>query len=224
MKVIIFGATGMIGQGALRECLADETIESILSIGRSSTESRSIKLREEILPDLSDLSSIESKLKGFDACFFCLGTASPGKTEEEYSRVTYDLTVNVAETLAKLNPGMTFIYVSAQGSDRSEKGPIMWARVRGRLENKLLTMPFKGVYSFRPGIVQPQDGIHSRVKSYRMMYNILKPVLPGLRRAFPGAISSTRLIGQAMISVAENGYESQILSTPDFRKAAKSRL
>jgi uncharacterized protein YbjT (DUF2867 family) len=220
MKVIIFGATGMVGQGVLKECLLDPEIDSILSIGRSSTGIEHPKFKGLNHQDLTNYEGVESQLTGFDACFYCLGTQSSGKTESEYTRVTYDFTIAAAETLLRLNPRMTFIYVSGEGADSSEQSRTMWARVRGKTENALLRMTFQAVYIFRPGLIQPLDGIQSKTRSYRIFYNVAKPFLPIFRIAFPSLISTTRNIGLAMISVAKNGYEKKILRTPDFNKLA----
>jgi uncharacterized protein YbjT (DUF2867 family) len=223
MKIIIFGATGMVGQGVLRECLLDSRIESVLSIGRSLTNIVHPKLKELNHQDLTNYHGLDAQLTGFDACFFCLGMQSSGKTETEYVRVTYDFTIAAAETLLRLNPQMIFIYVSGEGADSSEKSRTMWARVRGKTENALLRMPFKAVYIFRPGVIQPLNGIQSKTKSYRIFYNLTKPLLPIFRLAFPTLVSTTENIGRAMISVAIHGYEKKILKTADFNKIAKQR-
>jgi len=216
MKVIIFGATGMIGQGALRECIQDVNIEQILVIGRTPIYNHPPKVRVLIQADLMNYDEIESELTGYDACFFCLGTTSAGKSEAEYTLITYDLTLAAARTLFKVNPQMVFIYVSAMGADSTEKGPIMWARVRGKTENELLRIPFKGVYCFRPGFIQPLDGIESKTKWTRLFYKLTKPLMPLLTRVFAKSISSTQQIGQAMIMVATTGANKKILSTADF--------
>ncbi len=152
MKVVLFGATGMVGQGVLRECLLDPDVESVLAVVRNASLPQHDKLREIVHQDVFDLAAIEDRLSGYDACFFCLGVSSVGMKEETYRRVTYDLTVSVAKTLAKLNPTMTFIYVSGAGTDSTERGRSMWARVKGRTENALLQMPFKAVFLFRPAL------------------------------------------------------------------------
>ena len=159
MKVILFGATGMVGQGVLRECLLDADVESVLAIVRNPSLPQHLKLREIIYQDVSDLSAIADRFSGYDACFFCLGVSSVGMKEEAYRRVTYELTVSVARTLVKLNPTMTFIYVSGAGTDSTERGRSMWARVKGRTENALLQMPFKAVFLFRSAYIQPLHGI-----------------------------------------------------------------
>lgn len=221
MKLLLFGATGMVGQGALRESLRDTEVETVLVVGRTPCgEKKNPKLQELLLDDLSRLEGVEAKLKGFDACLFCLGTPSAGKTEAAYRKITYDLTLAVAETLCRLNPAMTFLYVSGEGADSTEKGPVMWARVRGQTENALFRLPFKGVYVFRPGVIQPLHGIQSKTKAYRLFYSLAKPLLPLARFAFPNQISSTEILGRALLSVAKKGAGERILKTRDFVKLA----
>ena len=221
MKVIIFGATGMIGQGVLRECVLDENIEQILVIGRTPIYNYPPKVRMLIREDLMQYEEIQSELIGYDACFFCLGTTSAGKSEADYKQITYDLTLAAAHALYKVNPSMVFIYVSAWGADSSEMGPIMWARIRGKTENALLEIPFKGVYCFRPGFIQPLDGIESKTKWTRLFYHYSKPLMPLLTKLFKKSISSTAQIGQAMIEVAATGSNKKILSTKDFAEIVK---
>ena len=216
MKVLIFGATGMVGQGVLRECLLDPEVELAVTVGRTATGAQDAKLREIVLADMKNYTEIEDQLAGFDACFFCLGVSSSGMKEADYARVTYDLTLAAAETLSQLNPQMTFLYVSGQGTDSSERGRTMWARVKGRTENALLRLPLKA-YMFRPGMIEPLDGIKSKTPAYRLLYKICGPLLPALRWAFPNQVLSTREIGQAMLAVAKRGYEKQILETRDIR-------
>jgi uncharacterized protein YbjT (DUF2867 family) len=175
-------------------------------------------LREIVHPDLRDLAAIEGELAGFDACFFPLGVSSSGMKEADYDRITYGLTLAAAQTLSRLNPGMTFIYVSGAGTDSTEKGRIMWARVKGRTENALLRLPLNA-YMFRPGIIQPLDGIQSKTTSYRIGYAIMKPLLPLLHWALPNQVLTTREIGQAMLAVAKRGYASRIMETKDIRAA-----
>lgn len=218
MKVLIFGSTGMVGQGVLRECLLSTEVEKVVSIGRTPVEPQGSKHRDLVHKDLWNYNAIESELKGFDACFFCLGTPSAGKSEAEYTKVTYDLTLAAAKTLARLNPRMTFIYVSGEGADSSENSKIMWARVRGKTENALLRLPFKGVYIFRPGIIQPLHGVKSKTTLYRISYNILGPLLPLLRSLSPNLLTTTEKIGRAMIAIAKNGADKKILSTVDFNR------
>ena len=216
MKVILFGATGMVGQGVLRECLLDPSVERVLSIGRTTTGLRDPKLREAIPQDLFDLSTIESELSGFDACFFCLGISSSGMAEADYRRITYDLTRAVAQTLVKLNPNLTFIYVSGAGTDSSERGRVMWARVKGQTENALLRMPFKAAYMFRPAVIVPLHGIQSKTKSYRIFYAATKPLLPVLYKLFPRYVTTTEQLGLAMIRVVRKGSATPVLESADI--------
>ncbi|MCE0721769.1 MULTISPECIES: NAD-dependent epimerase/dehydratase family protein [Legionella] len=215
-SIIIFGASGMIGQGVLRESLLDSQIEKVIIVVRNPLGQSHPKLHEIVQKDLFDYKNIEDQLVHIDACYFCLGTPSAGKTEAEYARITKELTLIAAQTLLRLNPQLTFIYVSGEGADSSETSPMMWARVRGQTENELLKMPFKQVFIFRPGIIQPLDGIQSRTRLYRLGYSMLKPLLPILRYFLPGFISSTQLLGQAMLKITRNGYNKSILKTKDF--------
>ena len=221
MNVLLFGATGMVGQGVLRECLLDPGVLLVQTVGRSATGVQHSKLREVVHNDLSHYAAIEPKLSGFDACFFCLGVTSSGMTEEIYERLTYGITMVAAEILSRLNPQMTFIYVSGSGTDSSERGRIMWARVKGKTENALLRLPFKAAYMFRPGIIEPLHGAKSRTPLYNVFYTLGKPLLPLLRLAFPDQILTTEQVGRAMLAVARHGFPKQILESKDIRAAAK---
>jgi uncharacterized protein YbjT (DUF2867 family) len=221
MRVVLFGATGMVGQGVLRECLRDCGVESVLSIGRSPTGTRDAKLRELVRSDLWDYSDVEAELAGVDACFFCLGVASSGMAEEQYEKITYGITLAAAGVLARLNPRMTFVYVSGMGADSSEQGRVMWARVRGRTENALLRLPF-AAYVFRPGFIQPLDGIQSRTKLYRVLYKVVAPVMPLLRAAFPKFVLTTEEIGRAMLVVARKGWTKRVLEVRDIRAVVEA--
>jgi uncharacterized protein YbjT (DUF2867 family) len=220
MKVILFGATGMVGQGVLRECLADPKISHILSIVRTASGVQQGKLREIEHKDFTNFSPIEKELSGFDACFFCLGISVTGLTEEAYRRITYDYTLAAAQILSRLNPDMTFIYVSGEGTDATEKGRTMWARVKGETENALLRLPFKSAYMFRPGYIQPLDGIVSKQKLYRLVYMVTTPLYPLLKRLFPKMVTNTRQIGLAMIQVAKQGTTKKILINADINELA----
>lgn len=220
MKVLIFGATGMVGQGVLRECLLDVGVTRVVTVGRAATGQKHPKLRELVARDLYDLSPLSSQLDGFDACFFTLGTTAAGKSEAEYSRVSYDLTLSIARTLLPLNPAMTFIYVSGSGTDSTERGRVMWARVKGRTENALLALGFKGAYMFRPGLIVPMHGITSRTKWYRVLYAIMSPLVPLIRAAFPDSVTTTERVGRAMLAVARKGYRKQVLEPVDINQAA----
>jgi uncharacterized protein YbjT (DUF2867 family) len=220
VNILIFGATGMVGQGVLRECLADSDVRVVQTIGRTPTRAQNSKLREIVHGDLTNYQSVEPQLTGFDACFFCLGVSSSGMTEQDYGRLTYDVTLAAAQTLFRLNPQMTFVYVSGAGTDSSEKGRTMWARVKGRTENGLLRLPFNAVYMFRPGMIQPLEGLRSKTPSYRVLYTLTKPLLPILRALFPNHVLTTRQIGLAMLSVAKRGFPQSILESKDIRAAA----
>ena len=215
MNVLLFGATGMVGQGVLRECLLDPGVARVVTLGRSATGQRHDKLREIVRADLMNVPSYEPELGRFDACFFCLGVSAAGMTEERYTRVTYDLTLAVAQTLARLNPSMTFIYVSGMGTDSTERGRTMWARVKGRTENALLKLPFKA-YMFRPGVIIPLHGITSRTSWYQVLYVLFKPLLPIVKRISPSAVTTTEQLGRAMLTVARGGYAKRILESSDI--------
>jgi uncharacterized protein YbjT (DUF2867 family) len=216
MKVILFGATGMVGQGVLRECLLDPDVHQVLSIVRTPTNQQQPKLRELVHTDFFDYSGIESQLTGFDACLFSLGVSSAGMDEAKYTHLTYDLTLAAARTLARLDPNMTFIYISGAGTDSTERGRIMWARVKGRTENDLLKLPFRSAYMFRPGFIQPLHGIRSKTRLYQALYTALNPILPLLRSAFPKYVTTTEQLGRAMLKVAKQGYPQPILESKNI--------
>ena len=220
MNVLLFGATGMVGQGVLRECLIDPDVQRVQTIGRTGTGAQHPKLREIVHADLWHYASIESQLTGFDACFFCLGVASAGMAEPDYERVTYGITMAAAETLSRLNPRMTFVFVSGAGADSSEHGRVMWARIKGKTENAVLRLPFKAAFVFRPGVIQPLHGIRSRTALYRVLYAVTKPLLPLFRRALPGYILTTEQLGRAMLTVARTGAPKRVLESPDINVLA----
>jgi uncharacterized protein YbjT (DUF2867 family) len=216
MKVILFGATGMVGQGVLRECLLDPEVARVLAIGRMATGQHHAKLHEIVHKDLTDLSGISSQLSGYDACFFCLGVSSVGMAEPDYRRITYDLTLSVARILAEQNPNMTFVYVSGAGTDSSEHGRSMWARVKGETENALLRLPFQGAYMFRPGYIHPLHGALPKIRWIRVSYAIIGPFYPVLKTLFPMSVTTTEQIGRAMLRVARQGYPKPVLESPDI--------
>jgi uncharacterized protein YbjT (DUF2867 family) len=219
MNVIVFGGTGMIGQGVIRECLIDPGVERVLTIGRSATGIKDGKLRELVHHDMWRYDSVEAELSGLDACFFCLGVSSVGMNEADYERVTVGIAVAAAETLVRLNPSLTFVYVSGAGSDSSERGRIMWARVKGKAENAILRL-FESGYVFRPGVVQPLHGIRSRTAAYRVLYSITAPLLPLVRRLMPGYILTTEQFGRAMLVVARRGAPKRVLENRDIAALA----
>jgi uncharacterized protein YbjT (DUF2867 family) len=215
VKVILFGATGMVGQGALRECLLRDEVESVLAIGRTGTGVRHPKLREIVRDDLMDLSPIAEELAGYDACLFCLGVSSAGMNEATYRRITYDLTLAVARTLADVHKGMRFLYVSGSGTDSSGTGRIMWARVKGQTENALLDLPLDA-YMFRPGFIQPMHGVKSKTRLYRAMYAVTSPLYPLVRRVGRKFVTSSETLGAAMVDVAANGAGKRVLESSDI--------
>jgi uncharacterized protein YbjT (DUF2867 family) len=219
LRIILFGATGMVGQGVLRECLLDPDVDAVVSIGRGATGQAHPKLREIVRADLRDLSAVEPALSGFDACFFCLGVSSAGMKEEDYRRVTYDLTLAVAATLARRNPAMTFIYVSGAGTDSTEHGRSMWARVKGETENALLRLPLRA-FLFRPAGIVPLHGITSKTRWYRIAYALTRPLWPVLLKLFPQFVTTTERVGRAMLRVAGNGFPKPILESRDINDLA----
>jgi uncharacterized protein YbjT (DUF2867 family) len=206
MKVIVFGASGMVGYGVLRECLLDPDVTEVLAIGRSPLGRTHEKLTENIQPDLTDLSTVD--FAGYDACFFCLGVSSAGMKEEAYRHITYDFTMAAARPFAEANPEGTFVYVSGVGTD--EHGRSMWGRVKGKTENDLLAMPFKA-YMFRPGYIQPMHGAKSRTRLYRVLMGVFVPLYPLIRRLAPNFVTTTEQIGLAMLRAAKSGAPQKIL-------------
>ena len=216
MKVILFGGSGMVGQGVLRECLIDPGVEAVLSIGRSPLGVEHPKLRELLHKDFTDYSAIEPQLAGYDACFFTLGVSSIGMDAERYRHLTYDLTMAAARTLARLNPGMVFTYVTGRGTDSTEQGSLMWARVKGKTENDLLKLPFKAAYMFRAAGIQPLHGVRSKTGWINAVYAVTAPLLAVMVRATPNYMTTSERLGRAMIKVARDGYPRPILESADI--------
>lgn len=217
IRAVITGATGMVGEGVLHECLAHPDVEQVLVLGRRSCGVTHPKLTEILREDMSDLTGIRGELKGYTACYYCLGATSAGKTEEEYTRLTHDLTLQIAGLLAEQNPGMVFCYVTAAGTDRTEQGRSMWARVKGRTENNLLKLPFKKVYFFRPGFIRPTPGLtraHKYYKAIGWLYPVIRPL-------FPKYVITLQEIGRAMIQVTNRHYHSDIMESRDIAVMAK---
>jgi len=212
MKVILFGATGMVGQGVLRECLRDEGVETVLVIGRNSVDRAHPKLRELISKDLFDFSAAGQELQGYDACFFCLGVSAAGMNEADYTRLTYDLTLGWAKVLADINPAMTFIYVSGAGTG----GKSMWAKVKGRTEDALLDL-FPSAYMFRLGALRAMNGEVSKTRWTRIAYTVFRPLWPLVRLLAPGSMITTEELGRAMIRVAQQGSPKRVLENRDLR-------
>ncbi len=209
----------MVGAGVLMECLEDPRVRSVLVVGRNPCGVVHPKLREHIRSDFYDYSDATADLKGQDACFFCLGVSAAGMDEAAYLHVTYDLTLAAARALISLNPGLTFCYVSGEGTDSSERGRFMWARVKGKTENHLLRMPFRA-YVFRPGFIQPLNGVRSKTRLYQAFYNVLGPLFPLLRRLLPSHVTTTINVGRAMIEAAASGYSKHVLENRDINELA----
>ncbi len=217
MKVIVTGATGMVGEGVMHQCLQHNDISEVLVINRKPCGVQHSKLKEIIHSNFFDLSAVENQLNSYDACFFCLGVSSVGMKEEEYTKLTYTLTMNFAQTLARLNNAMTFCYISGTSTDSTEQGKLMWARVKGKTENDLMKLPFKGVYNFRPAIIQPLKGAKNTLK----LYKYLGWLLPVIKTLMPNYISRLDELGDAMINAAIKGYEKNILEVKDIAVLAK---
>ncbi|MEK8132437.1 NAD-dependent epimerase/dehydratase family protein [Paenibacillus filicis] len=216
MKVILTGATGMVGEGVLHECLLDPEVEEVLVISRRISGMSHPKLTELVHDNFFDLSSIAERLKGYDACFYCLGISSVGKSEADYTRITYDMTMHMAELLSRSNPGMVFCYITGSGTDSTEQGRSMWARVKGRTENHLLQLPFRAAYMFRPSYIHPTKGLkntYSYAWTITWLYPLLKPL-------FPNQLLTMKELGNAMLQVARTGYEKPILQVPDILRLA----
>jgi len=224
MKVIITGATGMIGKGVLLECLDHEAISGVLVIGRNPVGIDHPKLKEQLHQDFADFTPLTESLAGYDACYFCLGISAAGLSEGQYRKITYDYTIALAEILYKNNPAMTFIYVSGQGTDSAETSSMMWARVKGKTENDLLGMGFRHAFMFRPGFITPLRGIKSRTKAYQFMYDYFMWLVRAVKAIAPNSVVNTTQIGLAMIQATLDGYEKNIISAKDVIILAERQL
>jgi uncharacterized protein YbjT (DUF2867 family) len=216
MKVIITGATGMVGEGVMHECNLISDVSEILLLTRKPSGYAGGKIKDLIVNDFYNLSDIESSLIGYDSCLFCLGTTSVGKTDEEFYKISYSLTMSVANTLAKVNPNMTFCYISGTGTDSTEKGRTAWARTKGKTENDLMKLPFKAVYNFRPGYLHPTPGLKNTLSYYKY----LSWLYPVFNLFGSGFVSTLAQLGQAMINASKNGYKTQIIEVNDIKKLA----
>lgn len=217
IKPVILGATGMVGEGVLHTCLGSSKVEEALVINRKPCGVTHPKLKEIIHRDFMDIRQLESELSGYNACFFCMGVSSVGMKEDDYRRITYDITMHIAGVLLNLNPGMTFCYVSGEGTDSTEKGKLAWARIKGKTENDLLNMGFGAAYMFRPGLIKPIKGMKNTYKVYRLM----APVLPLILKLFPKHSCRLDDLGNAMINCALSGYDKNVLENTDIGKAGK---
>ena len=220
MRVVLFGATGMIGGGALIECLADDRVTAVQTISRSPTRVSHPKLTEVLHQDFFDLQPLADRLRGYDACFYCLGVTAVGLDEAAYSRVTYDLTLVAAKAYLAANPSGTFCYISGAGADSSERGRTMWARVKGRTENALLALGFSRVYLLRPGFIQPVKGVRSKTAWYQAFYTAMTPFSPLIRLLLPGLATTTSALGRALIQLGVAGFSTAIVTTRDINRLA----
>jgi len=220
LHVVIFGATGMVGAAALLECLDDARVASVLAVVRRPTGMAHPKLTEIVRDDFFDYAQLRARFAECDACFFCLGVSSAGLTEAAYSRLTYDLTLAAAGAMAAANPQMTFCYVSGQGTDSTEHGRTMWARVKGRTENALLALPFRRAFMLRPGLIQPLRGVRSRTPLYQAFYTVLGFLVPLLRRLAPDQVTTSVGVGRALIRLAADGYPRTIITPADINRLA----
>ncbi len=218
VKIVLFGATGMIGQGVLRECLLDPSVEAVLTVGRAATGVQHEKLREVVHADLADLSPIDAELAGHDACFYCLGVSAAGYDEAAYTRITLDFALEAARRLHAHAPDMTFVFVSGGGTD-PEAGA-MWARVKARAEAAILALGFRSACAFRPALIRPRHGAVSRTTSYRVLYAILWPILPFLEALLPSLVTSTEKVGRAMLAVAKRGAPKPVMENADINALA----
>ncbi|MEV0900326.1 NAD-dependent epimerase/dehydratase family protein [Actinoplanes sp. NPDC049802] len=214
MRVIVFGATGMVGQGVLRECLLAPDVTGVLVVTRTPTGVHHAKLREVTLTDFTDLSPIEAELTGYDACFYCLGVSSVGMSEVDYTRVSHDFPMAAARALAPLNPDITFVYVSGEGTDASSR--LMWSRVKARTEREIMEM-FRNGYAFRPGFIQPTHGVRSKTRWYNAAYTVIAPLVPMIRRVAPRYVTTTGAVGRTMLQVARTGFPDRVVTTADMR-------
>jgi uncharacterized protein YbjT (DUF2867 family) len=216
LRVILFGASGMVGSAVLSECLTDDRVEAVLCVGRSSCGQSHPKLKELLHGDLFDLGPLAAQLTGYNACFFTLGTSSVGMNEADYTRVTYDLTMAVANELLKHNPGLAFCFISGVGTDETEQGRVMWARIKGKAENALLRLPFRAAVMFRLGALLPVKGFRSKTAWIRVAYTLSRPLLPLLAVLFPNSIATPRSLGRAMIKAGLGEAPKARLLPKDF--------
>ena len=216
MKILLFGATGMVGQGVLRECVRDVGVTQVVCVGRRPSGAAGDKIGDLIVADPGDLRVVEAHLLGFDACFFCLGVSSVGMSEADYRRITHDMTLGAATTLARLNPQMTFTYVTGRGTDSTEQGSSMWARVKGETENALLRLPFKAACMFRPGVIRPMHRVRSKTALYRIAYLVATPLFALMDRFAPGTLLTSEQMGRAVLAVARGAAAKPVLEVEDI--------
>lgn len=222
MKLVIFGASGMVGQGVLRECLQAPDVEAVLAVGRTTLAQQHPKLQQLVLPDLFDYGAVQEQLAGYDACFFCLGVSTSETDEAGFIRINHDLPLAAGQVLAQRNPHMAFVYISGRGTDTTEQGSVMWARVKGRTENALQRLGFRAVYLFRPGFIVPMHGEKSKTHLLRLLYGGLGWLLTPLRTLMPASILDTERMGLAMLEVVRQGHRTAIIESPEIHRLSQA--
>lgn len=216
MKAVVFGASGMVGQAVLRECIMDMSVDSVIAVTRSPMSLINPKFRNIVHADFLNFSPLAKQLKGVDVCFYCLGVASAGLSEAEYTKITCDYTLAAAKTLLKINPKISFVFISGMGADASEKGRVMWARVKGKTENELAKLKLRRLVVIRPAFIEPKDGIKSRTRLYRWLYILFWPVMPLIKLLAPNSVITTRSLGKLMIYLAREGSAKPVLESRDL--------
>lgn len=216
MKAVVFGASGMVGQAVLRECIMDMSVDSVVAVTRSPVGLINPKFINIIHEDFLNFAALAKKLKGVDACFYCLGVASAGLSEADYMKITCDYTLAAAKTLLKINPKISFVFISGMGADSSEKGRVMWARVKGKTENELMKLKFSRLVVIRPAFIEPKDGIKSRTRLYRWLYILFWPIMPMIKLLAPKSVITTRALGKLMIYLARTGSPKPVLESRDL--------
>ena len=217
LRILLFGASGMVGQGVLRECLLDTAVKEVVCVGREPLKEQHPKLKQIVIKDLFRLADQSQEFEGFDGCFFTIGISAAGLTEAEYARVNLDLPESIGELLSRLNPQMSFVYVSGAGCDSSEKGSVMWARVKGKTENRLLRLPFRRAYMFRPAIVVPKNGESSKTPLYNYFYIFLRPFFGLLEKLPGGVVATTEDIGRSFLLLVKSATNSRVVESSELR-------
>jgi uncharacterized protein YbjT (DUF2867 family) len=221
MKAVVFGASGMVGQAVLRECIMDMSVDSVVAVTRSPLSLINPKFTNIVHADFLNFAALAKQLKGADVCFYCLGVASAGLSEADYTKITCEYTLAAAKTLLKINPKISFVFISGMGADSSEKGRVMWARVKGKTENELMKLKFNRLVVIRPAFIEPKDGIQSRTRLYRWLYILFWPIMPVIKLLAPKSVITTRALGKLMICLARTGSPKPVLESRDLVTLAR---